>query len=372
MHFETLAIHTAAEPDETTSALTPPIHLSTTYEHAPDGAALHGFTYIRDGNPTQTRLESALAAIEGGEGALAFASGMASAAAFVQSLPQGSHVIFPDDGYYGVRALANEYLPRWGFTCDLVPMDDLDAVRRAVKPSTRAIWGESPSNPLLKVVDIAALAAVAHDANALLAVDNTFASPAVQRPLDLGADVSMHSTTKYLGGHSDVQGGALVFRKRDAFFEAVEHTRKIGGGVASPFNCWLVLRGVRTLAARMRVHCANARAVASFLEGNARVEAVHYPGLPSHPGHDIALRQMSDFGGMLSFRVRGGREAAIAVTQKLRLFTVATSLGGIESLIEHRQSIEGPTSNSPANLLRVSIGLEHPDDLIADLAQALQ
>jgi cystathionine gamma-synthase len=371
MHFDTIAIHAGAEPDETTSSLAPPIHLSTTFEHAPDGGALHGFTYVRDGNPTQSRLEVALAAIEEGEAALAFASGMAAAAALMQSLPAGAHVIFPSDGYYGLRALAKEYLPRWGFTCDLVAVEDPEAVRGALRANTRAIVCESPSNPLMNVADIAALAAIARDANALLLVDNTFASPAIQRPLSLGADVVMHSTTKYLGGHSDVQGGALVFRKRDDLVAAVERTRQIGGGVASPFNSWLVLRGIRTLAARMRVHCANARAVAEFLAKHPNVEVVHYPGLSSHPGHEIAKRQMSDFGGMLSFRVRGGREAAIGVTKKLKLFTVATSLGGIESLIEHRASIEGPTTMSPENLLRVSIGLEHAQDLIDDLQQAL-
>lgn len=371
MHFDTTAIHAGAEPDEATASLAPPIHLSTTFQHGIEGEALHGYTYVRDGNPTQSRLETALAAIEGGESALAFASGMAAASALMQSLSEGAHIIFPSDGYYGLRALSNEYLPRWGFTTSLVAIEDLDAVRRALRPETRAIICESPSNPLMNVADLAALAKLAHEANALLIVDNTFASPAIQNPIALGADVVLHSTTKYLGGHSDVQGGALILRRSGELLPALERTRQIGGGVASPFNSWLVLRGIRTLAARMRVHCENARAVAAFLAQHSSVEAVHYPGLASHPGHEIAKRQMSDFGGMLSFRVRGGRQAAFDLLKKVKLFTVATSLGGVESLIEHRASVEGPTTMSPENLLRVSIGLEHYADLIEDLRQAL-
>jgi cystathionine gamma-synthase len=245
-------------------------------------------------------------------------------------------------------------------------------VRAALRDTTRAIWAESPSNPLMKVVDLAALGTIAADAGARLFVDNTFATPALQRPLELGAQVVMHSTTKYLGGHSDVQGGALVFAGIDDFFDAVAHARKITGGVAAPFNSWLILRGIRSLSARLRVHCENARALASYLEGHPSVEAVHYPGLASHPGHAIAMRQMSDFGGMLSFRVKGGREAALAVCGKVNLLTVATSLGGTETLIEHRASSEGEGSPTPQNLLRVSVGLEHPEDLIEDLAQALE
>jgi cystathionine gamma-synthase len=296
---------------------------------------------------------------------------MAAAACMLQSLPAGSHLILADDSYYGVRALAAEYLPRWSIECDLVAMDDLDAVHAAIRPSTRAIWCETPSNPLMKIVDVAALAKIAHDANAILIADVTFATPALQRPIEQGADVVMHSTTKYLGGHSDVQGGSLAFAKRDALTDAVEHCRKITGGVASPFNSWLILRGIRSLSARMRVHCENARAVAAFLESHSGVAAVHYPGLASHPGHAVAARQMSDFGGMLSFRVKGGRQAAIAVCEKVKLLTVATSLGGTESLIEHRASSEGPGSPTPVDLLRMSVGLEHAEDVIADLAQAL-
>jgi cystathionine gamma-synthase len=372
MRFETKAVHSGAGADGETGAISAPIHLSTTFERrAEDGAPAHGFSYIRDGNPTQVRLEEALAAIDSASHALAFASGMAAVTCLLQSLPAGSHLILPDDGYYGVRALAAEDLPRWGIACDLVAMDDLDIVRAAVRPSTRAIWCETPSNPLMKIVDVAALARMAHDANSILIADATFATPALQRPIEQGADVVMHSTTKYLGGHSDVQGGSLAFARRDALSDAVEHCRKITGGVASPFNSWLILRGIRSLSARMRVHCENAMALARALESHPRVEAVHYPGLQSHPGHDIAARQMSSFGGMLSFNVRGGREEALAVTAKTKIFTRATSLGGTESLIEHRNSSEGPGSRTAENLLRVSAGLEHADDLVEDLIQAL-
>ncbi|HEV7485636.1 MAG TPA: PLP-dependent transferase [Thermoanaerobaculia bacterium] len=371
MRFETKAIHSGAGADDETGAISQPIHLSTTFERTVQGAPSHGFSYIRDSNPTQEKLEQALAAIDSASHALAFASGMAAVTCVLQALPTESHVILPDDGYYGVRALAAEYLPRWGVTCDLVQMDDLDAVRAAVRPNTRAIWCETPSNPLMKIVDVAELALIAHAANAMLIADSTFATPALQRPIEQGADVVMHSTTKYLGGHSDVQGGSLVFARRDAFSDAVAHCRKITGGVASPFNSWLILRGIRSLSARMRVHCENAMAVARALEKHPNVEAVHYPGLESHAGHDIAARQMSSFGGMLSFNVRGGREAAQAVTAKTKLFTRATSLGGTESLIEHRASSEGEGSRTAENLLRVSVGLEHGDDLVEDLTQAL-
>jgi cystathionine gamma-synthase len=372
MHFETKAIHAGAEIDAPTGAVAPPIHLSTTFERrADDGQPSHGYSYIRDHNPTQTRLEEALAAIDSGAAALAFASGMAAASCLLQALPAGAHVVLPDDGYYAVRTLASDFFSRWGIAHTFVDMADLDAVRRAIGPETRAVWAESPSNPLMTIADLAALARVAHDAGAMLIVDGTFATPALQRPIELGADAVLHSTTKYLGGHSDVHGGGAAFARRDAYFQAVEHARTITGGVAAPFNSWLVLRGIRSLAARMRVHCENAMAVARFLESHPHVEAVHYPGLPSHPGHDIAARQMSAFGGMMSFRVRGGSDDALAVAAKTKVFIRATSLGGIESLIEHRASSEGPGSRTPPNLLRMSIGLEHAEDLIEDLRQAL-
>jgi cystathionine gamma-synthase len=371
MHFSTRAIHAGAAIDAETGAIAPPIHLSTTFERTIEGEASHGYSYVRDGNPTQDRLEEALSVIDAGEAALVFGSGMAAGAALLQALPKGTHVLLPDDCYYGYRALAEEQFDRWGLTWDAVAMDDLDTVRKAMRKATGLVWAETPSNPLMKVVDIAALAAIAHEQGARCVVDGTFATPVLQRPLELGADVVLHSTTKYLGGHTDVQGGSLTFGRRDVLFDETLRVRKLVGGVSSPFNSWLVLRGIRTLAARMRVHCENAMAVAVFLETHPRVAAVYYPGLASHPGHELASKQMSAFGGMLSFLVRGTRDEALAVTKRTRLFTAATSLGGVESLIEHRQSSEGNGSGTRPDLLRLSIGLEDPRDLIADLAQAL-
>lgn len=374
MHFETKATHAGANPDDATSSIAPPIHLSTTFERAADSTPLHGYSYVREANPTQSRLEEALAAIESGSHALAFGSGIGAASAILQTLDPGSHVLLPDDCYYAMRVIARDFFPKWQLTHDLVAMDDLAAVQRAIRPATRLLWAESPSNPLMKVCDLVALAKIAHDHGALFAVDGTFATPALQRPIELGADLVLHSTTKYLGGHSDVAGGAVIFGGTGALacHERVTHVRSILGAIASPFNSWLVLRGIRTLAARMRVHSENAMRVAQFLATHPRVETVHYPGLPSHPGHDVAKRQMSAFSGMLSFRVREGREAAIAVVSKTRVFISATSLGGTESLIEHRASSEGPATTTPENLLRLSVGLEHPDDLVEDLEQALR
>jgi cystathionine gamma-synthase len=369
--FETIAVHAGGGPDRETGAIAPPIHLATTFEHGPESERLHDFYYIRENNPTQARLETALAAIEGGEKALAFASGLAAAAAAMQALPVASHVLVADDGYYDVRTIAAEFLPRWGGESSLVDVADLGAVQKALRPNTRLVFAESPSNPMMKVVDIAALAELSHRAGARLLIDSTFATPALQQPLELGADIVMHSTTKYLGGHSDVQGGALVFKRADEYASEASRVRKILGSVASPFGSWLVLRGLRSLACRVERHSANALALARALEAHPAVEAAHYPGLESHPAHDVARRQMRAFGGMLSFRIRGGRAAAVRVVSRLKLFTVATSLGGTESLIEHRASSEGPTSRTPDNLLRASVGLEHVDDLIEDLQQAL-
>jgi cystathionine gamma-synthase len=367
----TRAVHAGGKPDPATGAIAPPIHLSTTFEHGPAGEIPLGYMYIRESNPTQTRLEQALAEIEGGSSAVVFGSGLAAGAAYLQALPAGSHVIFPDDIYYGFRTIAQEFLPRWGMDSTALDMADLARVRAAVRPNTRVIWAETPSNPLMKIVDLAALAEIAHGAGAQLIVDGTFATPALQRPLELGADVVLHATTKYLGGHSDVQGGVLIYREKGDAVGKVEHIRHILGAVSSPFNSWLVLRGLRSLPCRMERHSANGLAVAKALAANPNIEAVHYPGLESHPGHAVAAGQMSGFGGMLSFRVKGGRDAAIRVASRVRLLTNATSLGGTESLIEHRASSEGPSSPTPQNLLRVSVGLEHPDDLIEDLTQAL-
>src|SRR5688572_30424622 len=372
MKFQTLAVHAGHEADPATGSVASPIYLSTTFARDPDGVPLGGHTYIRESNPNEHQLEAALASLEGGAAGLVFASGMAAGIALLQTLPPGSHVIFPDDVYYGFRIAAEENLPNWGISSTAVAMQDPREVEAALRPETRLVWMESPSNPLLKVTDIRAVVDLARQAGALTLIDSTFATPALQRPIELGVDVVLHSTTKYFGGHSDVQGGALVFARRDDLFEKTDHIRHVLGAVASPFNSWLVLRGLRTLACRMAVQSANALAVARALAALPSVSAVHYPGLESHPGHEVAERQMSAFGGMLSFQAEGGREAALRAVSRVRLFTRATSLGGVESLIEHRASSEGPQSRTPQDLLRLSIGLEHPEDLIADLEQALE
>jgi cystathionine gamma-synthase len=296
---------------------------------------------------------------------------MAAMNALLESLPQGAHVLIPQDCYAGLRSLATEFLPQRGVQHSVVDSGDVGALGAAMRPDTRLVWLETPSNPQLRIADIAAIAAISRAAGALLACDNTFATPLLQQPLALGADVVMHSTTKYFGGHSDVMGGALVFARRDALYEQIAHRRHITGAVMAPFSAWLTLRGCRSLAARMAWHCANARRVAEFLASQSAVEVVHYPGLASHPGHAVARRQMRDFGAMLSFRLRGGREHALRVASRLKLIHNATSLGGCETLIEHRASVEGPHPVTPQNLLRLSVGLEHADDLIADLGQAL-
>lgn len=369
--LETLAVHAGGDWDASTGAVAPPIHLSTTFAHGPAGERVAGYEYSREGNPTQDRLEAMLCALESGAAALAFGSGMAAISAVLESLPQGARLLIPDDCYTGLRLLCAEFLPARGVEVVAVDMCKLDEVTRAADERTTMIWLETPSNPQMKLCDIAALSRIAARAGAQLVCDNTFATPVLQRPLGLGADIVMHSTTKYFGGHSDVMGGALVFARRDSNFDAVAHRRHITGGILSPFNAWLLLRGARSLPARMAWHCSSARRIAAFLESHVAVEAVHYPGLASHPQHALATRQMSDFGGMLSFRIRGGRGAALAVAGRLALITNATSLGGCESLIEHRASVEGAHPVSPENLLRLSVGLEHVDDLLADLAQAL-
>ena len=371
MRFETRAVHAGGEPDSPTGAIAPPIHLSTTFEHGPAGEPRAGHLYIRESNPTQSRLEEALAEIEGGEAALVFASGVSAGAACLQALDPGDHVVFHRDIYYSFRTMAQEHLPRWGLHSSFADMTDMGAVREAIRPSTRLLWIETPTNPMIQVLDLRALSAEAARAGARVLVDGTFATPALQRPLEHGADVVLHSTTKSIGGHSDLLGGALVFRKRDDWMARVQHHRHILGPIASPFASWLVLRGLRTLACRIERQSANALAIASALEGHPRIRSVHYPGLASDPGHAVAKRQMSAFGAMMALRVRGGREGALAVARRVKLFTNATSLGSVESLIEHRVSVESPDTTTPDDLLRLSIGLEHPDDLVEDLRQAI-
>lgn len=371
MRFETLCVHAGTGPDPVTGAITLPIHLSTTFERDPDGEFRRGFKYARDLNPTRQALERAMAAVEGGAAALAFASGQAATAAVFQSLRPGDHVILPDSVYYGTPRLVNEMFVPWGLQATTVSMSDLTAVRAAVRESTRLIWVETPSNPLLTITDIAGVVAIGRQAGAMVVVDNTWATPVGQRPLELGADIAMHASTKYLGGHSDVMGGVLVAREDNEFFARVRSAQHTAGGIAAPFDSWLVHRGIKTLAWRVRAQTANATAVTTFLANHPAVDVVHYPGLGSHPGHDVAARQMRLFGGMASFQVRGGRVEAMAVAAKCTVFTRATSLGGVESLIEHRASVEGPATRAPESLLRLSIGLENPDDLIDDLGRTL-
>ncbi len=371
MRLETLAVHAGGESDPVTGAVSPPIHLATTFKHGPAAERLAGYEYQREGNPTNDRLCAALAALERGSHALTFASGMAAISCLLETLDAGTHIAIPDDCYTGLRVLAGEFLPDRGIRVSTIDMTNLDAVRQSCRDGIDLLWVETPSNPRMKISDIQTLADITHANAGKLVCDNTFASPVLQRPLELGADIVMHSTTKYFGGHSDVLGGALIFKQADAWFERTAHRLHITGATLAPFNAWLTLRGCRSLPARMRMHCENAHAVARFLNDHPMIERVNYPGLPSHPGHAVAASQMSDFGGMLSIELRGGRSAALAMAEKLKVFTNATSLGGCESLIEHRASVEGDNPTSPKNLLRLSIGLEHQEDLIADLAQAL-
>jgi len=371
VRIETTAVHAGHHPDAATGAVTPPIHLTTTFARDANGELPHGFIYARTDNPTRRELEVSLAALEGGEAAIAFASGMAATAAVFQSLLPREHVIAPQDAYYGTARLLRDVMADWGLRSTLVDMTDPHAVATAIRPETRLIWIETPSNPSLAVTDIARIAAIARAAGARCVCDNTWATPILQRPLALGCDAVMHSTTKYLGGHSDLTGGALVLPADDEWAARLRTLQQLGGGVPSAFDCWLLTRGIRSVAWRMRGHCENAARVASFLASHPAVEVVHYPGLPQDPGHAVASRQMVGYGGMVSVEVKGGAAAALAVVRRVRLFTAATSLGGTESLIEHRASVEGPESRTPPGLLRLSIGLEHAEDLVADLDQAL-
>jgi cystathionine gamma-synthase len=371
VRFETLAVHAGAEPDPATGAVTPPIHLSTTFQRASDGSFPSGYAYIRDGNPNRRALEQALAQIEGGASAIAFSSGMAATMAVFQALAPGDHVVAPLDAYFGTPKLLKDHFIPWGLQVSFVDMTDLRAVEATIRPTTRLVWTETPSNPTIAVTDLRAVAALARGSGALVACDNTWATPFLQRPLALGYDLVVHSTTKYLSGHSDVMGGVVITREAAGLAERLRSLQINGGAVPSPLDCWLVLRGIRTLPYRMRGHCANAAAVASFLAQHRGVQRVHYPGLPNDPGYAVAAEQMDAPGGMLSFVVPGGRSQALGVAARLRVFTRATSLGGPESLIEHRASVEGPSTRASEGLLRISVGLEHPDDLLEDLARAL-
>jgi cystathionine gamma-synthase len=374
--FDTLAIHAGQEPDLLTGSVTVPIFQTSTYKQDGVGGLRGGYEYSRSANPTRTALEEALAALEGGVRGLAFASGLAAEDTLLRTVCRpGDHVILPGDAYGGTFRLVARVLANWGLEYTPAPLADLDAVRAAVRDSTKVIWCETPTNPLLGIADIAALAEIAHDAGARLVVDNTFASPYLQQPLPLGADVVVHSTTKYLGGHSDVVGGALVTGDVELGQELTFHQNAMGA-ISGPFDAWLVLRGIKTLGVRMDRHCANAERIVDFLTTHPAVDKVLYPGLPEHPGHDIAARQMSAFGGMVSFTLRDGEEAALKVCELVQLFTLGESLGGVESLIEHpgrmtHASVTGSPLEVPADLVRLSVGIENVEDLVADLAAAL-
>ena len=372
--FETLAIHAGQEPEATTGAVVVPIFQTSTF--AQEAVGKHkGYEYGRTGNPTRTALETCLAALEAGRWALAFASGMAATDAVAHLLAKGDHVVMTDDVYGGTYRLFAKVFDRLGVTLTAVDMRKPEAARRAMRRGTKLVWIETPSNPLMKVLDIAALAEIAHKGKALAVVDNTFASPYLQQPLKLGADVVLHSTTKYLGGHSDVVGGGLA-GSHDELRERIAFLQNAAGGVPGPFDAWLVLRGAKTLAVRMERHSANAQAVAEWLAENPKVTSVNYPGLVTHPQHALARRQMRAFGGMLSFELRGGEAAAKRMAARTKIFALAESLGGVESLIEiplamTHGSVRGTKLAPPAGLVRLSVGIETVDDLIGDLAQAI-
>jgi cystathionine gamma-synthase len=375
-NFETLAIHAGQAADAQTGAVVTPIYQVSTYKQDGVGGLRGGYEYSRSANPTRSALEENLAALEGGRRGLAFASGLAAEDCLLRTiLSPGDHVVIPDDAYGGTFRLFAKVAERWGVRWSVANTSDPAAVRGAIRPETKAIWVETPSNPMLGITDIEVLADIARHAGARLVVDNTFASPYLQQPLALGADVVVHSTTKYMGGHSDVVGGALVAADAGLGEELAYHQNAMGA-VAGPFDAWLVMRGIKTLAVRMDRHSENATKVAELLRSHPRVEQVYYPGLPEHAGHDIAVKQMKAFGGMVSFRVAGGEEAAVEVCNRARLFTLGESLGGVESLIEHpgrmtHASAAGSALEVPADLVRLSVGIESADDLLADLRQAL-
>ncbi|MFK4760445.1 cystathionine gamma-synthase [Microbacterium sp. ZW T5_45] len=374
--FATRAIHAGQAPDPTTGSIIPPIYQASTHVQDGIGGFREGYEYNRAGNPTRTSLEVQLAALEGGASALSFASGLAAEDALLRGiLKPGDHVLLGNDVYGGTYRLLTRVLAPWGIETTTVELSDADAVRAALRPETRIVWLETPSNPLLKIVDIAAIADIAHAAGAVLVVDNTFASPALQQPLSLGADLVVHSATKYLGGHSDVLGGAVVFGD-DRFFEQVKFQQFAVGAVSAPLDAWLTTRGIKTLAVRVRQHSANAQAVAEWAASRPEFETVFYPGLASHPGHEIAAAQMSGFGGMLSLALAGGADAARAYVASTEVFQLAESLGGVESLISYppdmtHASVRGTALAVPENVVRLSVGIEDADDLIADLESGL-
>jgi cystathionine gamma-synthase len=371
MKIETLSVHVGREVDEATGAVAPAVHLSTTFERDIDGDYSRGFSYTRPDNPSRRALEQCIASLEGGEDATSYASGSAASLAVFSVLRPGDHVVAPIEVYHGTAKQLRDITGPMGVKYTFVDMTNVDKVREALTNETRLLWIETPSNPMLNISDIETLAELGHGRGALVCVDNTFATPIWQRPLDLGADLVMHSSTKYFGGHSDVMGGAVVVRDRGGLADKLRDYQATAGSVPSAFDCWLLRRSLTTLACRVRAQTQTTERLAESLSRDSRVECVFYPGLEKHPNHAIARKQMSGFGAMLSFCIKGGRDEAFALAARTKLFTRATSLGGVESLIEHRASVEGPHTVTPQNLLRLSVGLEHADDLFADLDQAL-
>lgn len=369
---DTVFARVGTEPDEQHRALSPAIQMASTFARPSHGQPTGEFVYARLGNPTRDTLEKALAELEGGEKAFVFSSGMAAANAVFQSLSPSDTVLMPHDIYFGIRQLATHHFGRWGLNIKTVDMSDPEAFRRAIDPSISLVWLETPSNPQLNITDLTEVISQANKVGAKTIVDSTWCTPLITKPLDFGADLVLHSVTKYFGGHSDLLGGALIFGQENEWSEQIYSIQKTAGAVLDPFSCWLTMRGLRSLPVRVQRQCESAQKIAEFLNTHPQVEAVHYPGLPSDPGFSVAQKQMKWFGGMLSFRIKGSAEEAIHLASNLQLFAHATSLGGTESLIEHRASIEGPESTTPGNLLRVSIGLESADDLITDLQTALQ
>lgn len=371
MKPETTAIHAANLVKSATGDVTMPISLSTTFLRDENGGYPGGHMYSRVSNPNRTALEKVITELEYGADSCAFSSGNTAGMSIFQALKPGSHIIAPDDMYWGFKKQLMSIFEHT-LSFDFIDLTDLALVETYIKPNTVLVWAETPSNPLLKITDISALAKICKAHQLIFACDSTFASPILQNPILLGADIVMHSTTKYIGGHSDVLGGCLTTATVNEFWEKIKNVQQIGGAVPSPFDCFLLLRSIKTLAYRVKGHCSNALQLANYLVAHPKVEAVFYPGLSSHPQHEIAKKQMKDFGGMLSVLIKGDETNAKKVVNSVKIFAQATSLGGVESLIEHRYSVEGPDSKTPKNLLRVSVGLEHIDDLIADFEQALQ
>lgn len=369
MHFDTLSVH-AGHLDDQIGSVMSPIHLSTTFERDEAGnLGGKGYVYTRWDNPNRHQLEAKLALLEGGEEAFALPSGMSAAMVLAQSVMEpDTHMIIPDDCYHGIAHLVKSVLPKWKITCTEADMSDLAAVEKAIQKNTRLIIVETPSNPMLKITDIAAVCKIAKPKGILVGCDNTWTTPLIQRPIELGADLVFHSSTKFFGGHSDVLGGCIIINKKNDMAARIREYQIIGGSVPSPFDCWLLNRSLSTLSLRLERQIKNAGAIAVFLKNQPRVEQVYYPGFPDHPGHEIAKKQMNgQFGSMISIGIKGGEQQAIAFASSMKLFKHATSLGGVESLIEHRRSAEGNNPRSPANLLRLSIGIEYIDDLIDDL-----